>query len=116
MLTEPIKAAVRDISATEQARPPTTAVQAEKSGSAPEKALELSSDALKEIAENLQGNLNMIHNVDLKFSIHESTGKIMVTVKDASTGKVIRELLPREILNLASKLDEMIGLILDERG
>jgi flagellar protein FlaG len=116
MLTEPVKAAARQISSTEQARLPTASVLAEKGALELNSTPDVSSDALREIAEDLQSGLNMIHNVDLQFSVHEASGRIMVTVKEASTGQVIREIPPREILNLAAKLDEMIGLIFDERG
>jgi flagellar protein FlaG len=116
MLTEPVKTPVRDIRSTEQTRPPTTSALVGKGGSAPNSTPDISSDVLKEIAGNLQSGLNMIHNVDLQFSVHESSGRVMVIVKEASTGQVIREIPPREILNLAAKLDEMIGLIFDERG
>ncbi|UCH01215.1 MAG: flagellar protein FlaG, partial [Deltaproteobacteria bacterium] len=37
-------------------------------------------------------------------------------VMEGSTGEVIREIPPVEILNLAAKLDEMVGLIFDQRG
>jgi flagellar protein FlaG len=116
MLTEPVKATVREITSTEQARSPIVMIQTEKGGSGPENTRDLSPDALKELTENLQAGLRMIHDVDLNFSIHESSGRIMVTVKEASTGQVIREIPPRELLNLAAKLDEMMGLIFDERG
>jgi len=116
MLTEPIKTAIRVPSSTEQARPPTMPVQEEKGGSDQSTSQDLPFHAVKEIAGNLQSSLNMIHNVDLQFSVHDSSGRIMVTVKDASTGQVIREVPPSDLLNLAAKLDEMIGLIFDERG
>lgn len=116
MLTEPITTAIRVPSSTEQARRPTMPVQAEKGGSDQGTSQDLPFRAVKEIADNLQSSLNMIHNVDLQFSVHEGSGRIMVTVKDATTGQVIREVPPSDILNLASKLDEMIGLIFDERG
>jgi flagellar protein FlaG len=116
MLTEPVKAAARQISSTEQARRPTASVLAEKDALELNSTPDVSSDALREIAKDLQSGLNMIHNVDLQFSVHASSGRMMVIVKEASTGQVIREIPPREILNLAAKLDEMIGLIFDERG
>lgn len=116
MLTEPIRTAIRVPSSTEQARPPTMPVQEEKDGSDQGKSPDLPFHAVKEIADNLQSSLKMIHNVDLQFSVHKGTGRIMVTVKDATTGQVIREVPSSDILNLAAKMDEMIGLLFDERG
>ena len=74
------------------------------------------SSDLVELSADIQKNLNMIHNVDLQFSVHESTGRVMVTIRDESTGDVIREIPPREMLNLAAKLESMVGLIFDRKG
>jgi uncharacterized FlaG/YvyC family protein len=41
---------------------------------------------------------------------------MMVKVMDGSTGQTIREIPPTEVLNLAARLDEMIGLIFDQKG
>ena len=70
---------------------------------------------LTELASNVQ-NLNMIHDVDFQFKVHEASGKMMVKVMDGSTGQTIREIPSSEILNLAARLDEMIGLIFDQKG
>ena len=74
------------------------------------------SSRMTELVADVQENLNMGYDVDLQFSIHEASGELMVTVIDASTGEVIREVPPSEILELASKIEEMIGLIFDQRG
>jgi flagellar protein FlaG len=73
-------------------------------------------ELVKEAAVNVESNLNMIHDVDLKFTVNGSSGKVMVTVTDEATGEVIREIPSQEILNLASRLEEMIGLLFDEKG
>lgn len=70
---------------------------------------------IAEIAMDLQNKMQALHNVDLNFSVHEASGKIMVTVVNEDTGKVIREIPSRELLDLAAKLEETIGLILDKK-
>ena len=57
----------------------------------------------------------MIHNIGLKFSVHNATGRTMVKVINKENGNTIREIPSRELLDLASKLDEMIGIIFDKR-
>lgn len=74
------------------------------------------SSRLMELLDDVQKELKVVHNVDLQFTVHKATGRIMVTVRDESTGKVIREVPPSEILNLAARLDEMVGLIFDQKG
>lgn len=67
------------------------------------------------IAADLQKNIKALNNVDLGFSVHKSSGKIMVTVTDDETGRVIREIPSSEMLNLAARLEEMMGLIFDRK-
>jgi len=71
---------------------------------------------LSEEIANAQKNLRMTHNVDLQFKVHKPTGKIMVTVRNESTGEVIREIPTHETLNLAARLDAMVGLLFDKKG
>jgi flagellar protein FlaG len=67
-----------------------------------------------EIVADAQKSLDMIQNIDLQFAIHEATGRTMVTVRDESSGKVIREIPSSEVLNLAARLDAMVGVIFDQ--
>ena len=71
---------------------------------------------LSELLSDVRKNLNRIHNVALDFTVHEASGKIIIKVTDASTGQVIREVPPSEVLDLAARLDEMLGLIFDQKG
>ncbi|MDQ1330090.1 MAG: flagellar protein FlaG [Thermodesulfobacteriota bacterium] len=91
-----------------------TAYPKEKSKAEDEKkAAELSQ--ISEMAVDLQNKMQVLHNVDLNFSVHEASGKIMVTVVNEDTGKVIREIPSAEMLNLAAKLEEAIGLLFDKK-
>ena len=58
----------------------------------------------------------MIRNVGLQFVVHEDTGRVVITVIDESTGQVIREIPPSEVLKLAASLDKTIGIIFDQKG
>jgi flagellar protein FlaG len=51
----------------------------------------------------------------LNFSIHEKTKQIMVKVKDAETGEIIREIPPERNLEFLARVWEMAGLFVDER-
>jgi len=68
------------------------------------------------MTEEFNQKINMIHNVDLQFSVHKGSGQILVKVMDAGTGDLIREIPPSEMLDLAARLDEMIGLLFDQVG
>lgn len=54
-------------------------------------------------------------NTALEFSIHEKTKQIMVQVKNADTGEVIREIPPEKSLDFLAKVWEMAGILVDER-
>ncbi len=69
-----------------------------------------------DLSANIQNSLDIIHNVKLKFSVHEASGQVMEMISDEETGEVIREIPSSEILNIAAKLDEMVGLLFDQKG
>lgn len=71
---------------------------------------QVSQEVLKELAKDLE----IIHNVGLNFSLHKATGRTMVKVVNKETEELIREIPSEEILNLAARLDEMVGMIFDE--
>jgi len=71
---------------------------------------------LMEMVAHVENNLKKINNTELQFSVHQGSGEVMVTVKEESTGKVIREIPPREVLNLAARVEEMVGLLFDKIG
>lgn len=56
-----------------------------------------------------------IFNRSIHFSKHEESGRLWVKVIDTETKKVIREIPPEEILEIVARLEEMVGLLIDER-
>jgi len=70
---------------------------------------------LADIAVDVQANLNMMHDIALNFSVHESSGRVVVTVADEETGEIIREIPSGEFLNLSVKLEEMFGILFDQK-
>ena len=71
---------------------------------------------LEELVADVQKNISWIAGVDLQFSVHEASGKVMVTVTDKATGEVVREIPPSEFLDLSVRIEQMIGLIFNEKG
>jgi flagellar protein FlaG len=51
---------------------------------------------------------------DLKIQVHEATGNIIVKVLSKEDGKIIREIPPEKMLNLAAKMEEMTGILFNE--
>jgi len=116
MLTEPINISVKSVDPPAKARSPAVKAITQDGREAVRTGREPDLSRMTEAVANVQKNLNMIDNVDLHFTVHEASGDIMVIVTKESTGEVIREIPPLEILNLAAKLDVMIGIIFDQKG
>ncbi|HEY3315686.1 MAG TPA: flagellar protein FlaG [Bacillota bacterium] len=51
----------------------------------------------------------------VSFVLHDGSGRLMVQVLNGSTGEVIKEIPPREILDAEARIREMIGLFLNEK-
>ncbi len=86
-----------------------------------EKKEELSRQELLGLLEEKTGQLNRaleIFNKRLRFEIHEGTERIMVKIlekKDNNTHEMIKEIPPERVLDMLARLEEMIGLLIDER-
>lgn len=78
-----------------------------------QKGIKEGSQVSKALLDDLEQDFKMIHNVGLQFSLHEATGRTMVKVINKDTDDLIREIPPEEILDLAAKLDEMVGVLFD---
>ena len=45
--------------------------------------------------------------------MHDETGRTMIKIMDKATEKLIREIPSEDVLNLAAKIEEMIGILFD---
>jgi flagellar protein FlaG len=115
MSVESITISVNNLAAPAQSRLSTEKEITQKAKVDVKAAAELEPSKLAELVADVQKTVNMVHGVDLEFSVHEASGEIMVTVMDGYTGEVIREVPPSEILDLAAKLEEMVGLMFDQK-
>ena len=116
MRVEPITASVKSQSPAVQAKLPAKQATNQKNKEVQQPVKKLDLPDLEELAANVLKNLNIMHNVDLQFSVHKASGEMMITVVDEITGKVVREIPSQEILELAAKMDEMVGMIFDQTG
>lgn len=48
---------------------------------------------------------------DLQFSVDEESGRTIITVVDAETQEIVRQIPPEEILSIAENLEEVSGLL-----
>jgi flagellar protein FlaG len=73
----------------------------------------ISSEAANQLLQQIQSHMQSM-NISLSFSTYGKKGEdISVVVTDKDTGKVIREIPPKEIQDLYTKIGELVGLILN---
>lgn len=51
----------------------------------------------------------------IKFTLHEELNEYFVQVVNSETNEVVKEIPPKKILDISAKLQEMIGLLVDEK-
>jgi len=67
------------------------------------------------LLDDLENNINTIHNVGLEFSMHEESGRTMIRVVEKDTGDLIRQIPPEEVLDLVSRVGDVLGIFFDKR-
>lgn len=67
--------------------------------------------AVAKVSEDVQA-----HDTNLKFEIDDSTERVIVKVIATDSGKVIRELPPKEVVELAKFFDKSKGILLKEEA
>jgi len=86
----------------QKATPETKQIQQEV-----QKKIEHIAQALEEYVKSMQ--------TSLRIQVNNETGRVVVTVISEDDGKTIRQIPADEMLNLASKMDEMIGVLFNEK-
>lgn len=51
----------------------------------------------------------------VRLKIHAETSRVIIQIVDSKTDLVIKEIPPQKILDLVLKLEELLGLLIDEK-
>ena len=78
------------------------------------KNLEMIRARLKEISASLNEDMN-IRSKSLKFSVDESTNRMLVKVIDKESGEIIRQIPSEAILKVAHSLEALKGILFDDK-
>ncbi|MGN0485425.1 MAG: flagellar protein FlaG [Lachnospiraceae bacterium] len=54
-------------------------------------------------------------NTEVRYEIHDKMKSIMIKIVDKDTKKVVREYPPEETLDIAAKVLELAGILVDEK-
>lgn len=68
----------------------------------------------KEASQQLQRLSEIVSDNKLQFSVNKELGSVIVSIVDASTDKVIKQIPSEEIQNLKLRIRKAIGNIFDE--
>ncbi|WP_293445187.1 flagellar protein FlaG [Persephonella sp.] len=71
-------------------------------------------DVLKKAVENMNKKFEML-NSQLKVEVDEDTGIRVIKIVDKETKEVVRQIPPEVMLKIAKYLDEVAGLLFNEK-
>ena len=60
-------------------------------------------------------NKRAMSNTEVRYEIHDKTKNIMIKIVDKDTKKVVKEYPPEETLDIAAKVLELAGMVVDEK-
>jgi flagellar protein FlaG len=88
-------------------------------GRAPSKEERLSKEERKELVKKSIVEMNAefeLKNYSIRFSIDDKLKEIVVKIVDTKTDEVIRQIPPDGVLRLRAHLQEMVGILLEEKA
>lgn len=96
---------------------PAPAVRPVEPESSTDQSPEQSLRQAKELKKVAEGVNTVLENSGshVRFMPHEKSGQMMVEILDNRTDEVIRTIPSKELLDLAARIGEMIGVILDKK-
>ena len=68
------------------------------------------------LLDELEHDITTIHNVGLEFSMHKESGRTMIKVVEKDTGNLIRQIPSEEILELITRIGDVLGILFDKRA
>ena len=70
---------------------------------------------LRQFAEALEDVTRRL-NSDVQMDIDDDTGRVVAKIIDRDTREVIRQIPPEELLHIAARLNDLVGLLFDAEG
>ena len=75
----------------------------------------LSQEELKELSKALNHFLSLF-NLETKLVYNKDAGQVVVQVIDKRTNEVIKQIPPEELLEVAKKIHDFVGLLLEKKA
>lgn len=81
----------------------------------PETIPPIEAGALASAVEEIQLNVQNLQR-SLRFSVDEASGRTVITVVDKETDKVIRQIPPAEVIAIARRIEDAVGLFVEDEA
>jgi flagellar protein FlaG len=75
----------------------------------------LSQEELKELSKALNHFLSLF-NLETKLVYNKDAGQVVVQVIDKRTNEVIKQIPPEELLEVAKRIHDFVGLLLEKKA
>lgn len=75
----------------------------------------VSAEELTQVVEDIQKRLDAM-GTRLNFSVNKEPDAVVVMVTDRQSGELVRQIPSKEVLSLRKKLQELSGLLFDEKA
>ena len=85
-----------------------------KSSTAPQ-AQPVEAGVAEQIAAELSSALEQVDG-DFSASVDGDTGMIVVRITDVSTGEIVKQVPPQELMDAGLKMEKIVGLLVDDEG
>ncbi len=87
---------------------PAEALSAKQQEETTEPGLTQFADALDGVTERLDS--------DIRLRVDEPTGRVVAQIIDRGTGEVVRQIPLQELLDIAARINDLVGLLFDAEG
>lgn len=77
---------------------------------------QIGSEDLRSAAAQLKQVVETASNRKLAFEVDQTSGSFYVQVRDLNSGDLIKQIPSEEMLRLRERLDDLIGIFLDEKA
>jgi flagellar protein FlaG len=87
----------------------------DKKENVPSAREEVPREEVEKAAEKLNRLMGLLDK-RMEFKIHEGTKRIMVKIVNRDNGDVLSEIPPEKVLDIIGSIQEMVGLIVDQKA
>ena len=109
-----LAARLRELATSARPERPTSSLEAADDRRVDE--YEAATDAeLRQFAEALEGVTQRL-NRDIRMDVDDDTGRVVAQIIDRETREVLRQVPLQELLDIASRLNDLVGLLFDVEG